>query len=85
MGRTKLAERVALQKRPRQPILEMIAGRMAAAQVEPLELAEYLGVSDQTVRNRLKQPIEKWPYGDIIKACRYLNITTEELRERVRV
>lgn len=85
MPRTRMGTEAALMKRPRQPIKEMIAGRMQAAGVETDELARVWNVSDQTVRNRMKQPIEQWPYGQIILACRYLNITTEELREKIRV
>ena len=85
MPRTKLAEHVALSKRPRQPILEMIAGRLATTDITREDLATAMGVTTMTVSNRLRQPIEEWPYGQIIAACRCLNITSEELREKVRV
>ena len=49
------------------------------------ELAQAMGVTTMTVSNRFRQPIEQWRYGEIIAACRLLNITTEELREKVRV
>lgn len=85
MPRTKLGEHVKSMKRPRQPILEMIAGRLATTDVSREELAAAMGVTAMTVSNRLRQPIEEWPYGQIIAACRCLDITTEELREKVRV
>ena len=85
MPSSHFTEHAKMLKNPRQPIKELIAGRLATSSVTTEELAEAIGVSDQTIRNRMKQPIEQWPYGQIIKACRYLGISTEELREKVRV
>ena len=72
-------------KRPRQPILEMIAGRIAVADIPVEELAEAMGCKRATAYARLKQPIEEWPFGQVIAACRCLGITSDELREKIRV
>lgn len=85
MPRTNLGERVKLMKNPRRPIVEMIVGRLDTSDITREELAQAMGVTAMTVSNRLRQPIEEWRYGEIIAACRLLNITTEELREKVRV
>lgn len=85
MPRTKLGEHVKLLKNPRQPIKELIVGRLDTTNITAEELAEAMGVKRATAYNRLNQPIEQWTYGEIIGACRLLSITSEELREKVRV
>ena len=85
MPRTKLGDHVKRLKNPRQPILEMIVGRYHTANVSVDELGEAMGLKEGAVYKRLKQPIEEWSYGEIIGACRCLSISTEELREKIRV
>lgn len=85
MPKTKLADHVKLMKNPRRPIVETIAGRLDTSDITREELAQAMGVTTMTVSNRLRQPIEQWRYGEIIAACRLLSITSEELREMVRV
>ena len=85
MPRTKLGEQVKLMKNPRQPLLELIVGRYRTTNIPVTELGEAMGLKEGAVYKRLKQPIEEWSYGEIIGACRCLSISTEELRERVRV
>ena len=85
MPRSHFEQHAKLLKNPRQPILEMINGRFNTSDITIDELSEAMGVKRVTAYNRLKQPIEEWPYGQLIGACRCLSITTEELREKVRV
>ena len=85
MPRSHFEQHAKLLKNPRQPILEMIVGRMATTDIPIEELSKAMGVKRATAYTRLKQPIEEWPYGQVIAACRCLGITSEELREKVRV
>jgi len=85
MPRSHFEEHAKLLKNPRQPILEMINGRFNTSNITIDELSEAMGVKRTTAYARLKQPIEKWEYGQIIGACRLLSITSEELREKIKV
>lgn len=85
MPRTHFETHAKLLKNPRQPILEMIKGRFVTSDIPVEELSEAMGLKKTATYKRLKQPIEEWPYGQIIAACRCLGITTEELREKVKV
>lgn len=85
MPKTKLGEHVKLLKNPRQPVKELIVGRFDTCNIQVEELAAAMGVKRATAYRRLNQPVEEWTYGEIIGACRLLSITTEELRERIRV
>ena len=41
-------------------------------------------VHPNTARNRLKESLREWRYGEIIDLCVYLDVPLEELRAAVR-
>ncbi len=83
MPRTKLGDHVKASKRKPISISEMIAGRVTFLDVNMDRLAEAMGCKRTTAYVRLKQPVEQWSVGEVIGACRFLNIPPEELREKI--
>lgn len=72
-------------KAPRDPVMELINGRIKTAGVPTKMVAEWLGLSEGHTRVKLKQPSSKWQYGDLQKMCRMLGIPSEEFRQRVSI
>lgn len=86
MPKSKLNDHAQALAHPRDPIMEMIQGRMKVGGYPISVICNAIGTSDKQAYNRLRNwPSAKWPYGDLIKVCRTLGISTEELREKVRV
>lgn len=85
MGRSHFSEYGKQLKTIRDPVLELIQGRIAVNEHSIPQIATECGVSEPTMYRYLKTPSVEWKLGTIIKVCRCVGITTEELRERVRV
>ena len=83
MPRTKLGDHVKASKRKPISITEMICGRVTVSDVNMEKLAEAMGCKRTTAYARMHQPAEQWSFGEIIGACRFLNIPPEELRARI--
>ena len=83
MPKSKLNEHAKKLSRKPISILEMINGRVAVQDVCMEKLAEAMGVKRTTAYARLHQPIEEWSFGQVLGACKYLNIPPEDLRERI--
>lgn len=83
MPRTKLGERVKAQKR--QPIIELILGRLAVSDVSKAELAKGLDISVSQLNNRFRLwKQDNWPYGDLVKMCRILDISPEDFQQAIK-
>ena len=83
MPRTKLGDHVKKMNRKPISIPEMIVGRVTVLDVSMDKLAEAMGCKRTTAYARMHQPVEQWSVGEVIGACRFLNIPPEELRERI--
>lgn len=66
--------------RPKSLILERVNALGKSAE----DMAQALGISKNTWFARLRQPTERWPLGQILKACQYLGVEPEDLRAAIR-
>lgn len=83
MPRTKLGEHVKAMSRKPISITEMICGRVTTQNVDMDKLAEAMGCKRTTAYTRMRQPIEQWNVGEMLGACKFLNIPPEELRAKI--
>lgn len=83
MPKVKLAS--TLRRAKCDPVKELIIGRAIVYGMSDEALAAAMQISPATLSRRKKSPSSEWSYGDIILACRALDITTDELRNAVRV
>ena len=83
MGKSHFGEYAKEIKRKPISMLEMISGRVAVSGADMNKLAEAMGVKRTTAYARLHQPIEEWTVGQLLGACRFLNIPVDELRPRI--
>lgn len=80
--------RLDLYSAPKRPAIDrpksLILERVNALGKTPDDMAQALGVSRNTWFTRLRQPTESWPFGQILKACQYLGVEPEDLRQAIR-
>ena len=85
MPRTKLGDKVAAMKRP--PLdrpKALILERCASQHITNDQMAAALGVSANTWSRRKSQHTELWPLGELLKACAFLGVDLEDLRQAIR-
>lgn len=83
MPKTRLA--ADIRRKKCDPLKELIIGRATAYGLRDEDLAAAMGISPATLSRRKKQTTNEWTWGEIVSACRALDITTEELRPAVRI
>ncbi len=69
--------------RPKDPLMELIAGRKHVLNLKNAEIARRAHMTEDQVKNRMKRPTEEWKLGDIRAICSALEIPKEDLRARI--
>lgn len=83
MPRTKIGDHA--KSLNRQPIIEMILGRITVNKIPRCDVAKVLGISEATFNYRLREwKQDKWSYGDLVKMCKFLGLSSDEFCEKIR-
>ena len=69
----------------RDGMMEMIQGRIAVGNVPMSDIADALGVSVSRAYAKMNEPSAKWPLGDLLKVCRKIGISQDEVRAQIRL
>lgn len=85
MPATRLTKKYCAPKTPAyDPLKGLILERMKTMKITAEDMSRVMHVHPNTARNRLKESLREWRYGEIIDLCVYLEDPLEELRAAVR-
>ena len=85
MPATRLTKEYCTPKTPAyDPLKGLILERMKTMKITAEDMSRVIHVHPNTARDRLKESMREWRYGEIIDLCVYLDVPLEELRSAVR-
>ena len=85
MPATRLTKKYSTPKTPAyDPLKGLILERMKTMKITAEDMSKVMHVHPNTARDRLKESMREWRYGEIIDLCVYLDVPLEELRAAVR-
>ena len=84
MPKTRLDRFSAPKRPPMDRPKALILERMGALDVSNDDMAAALDMSAATWQTRKKAPTTEWKLGELIKACVFLGVSADDLREAIR-
>lgn len=85
MPKSKLADAAKRSKIQKDPIKELICGRMKVLDISTEDLMDVIGVSMSTAYKRIKEPTDTWRWKEIRNTCKFLEITSEDLARVIKI
>ncbi|MEG1558210.1 MAG: hypothetical protein RR058_07985 [Oscillospiraceae bacterium] len=82
MPRTKLDDK--FNRPQRDQLGEMIIGRQQRLGLTNAQLGATIGLKSSSASLRVKQNTREWKLGELLAACKKLDIPIDELREKIK-
>ena len=81
----KKLKQIRNRDKPRDPLMEMVRGRISGARIPAEDVAAYCGVAPTTLYGWLERGSDSIPPAKMMKICEAVGIAEEEYRRYVRL
>ena len=85
MPATQLTKKYCTPETPAyDPLKGLILERMKTMKITAEDMSKVMHVHPNTARDRLKESMREWRYGEIIDLCKAMDVSIADLRDLVR-